>query len=143
MTCKSSRCGGRAGGGGWLAAPTSPIKLLFPRLTAPARAPHPHTRSPQDAALERDEREKQKFVSITERTSSGGVAITDHKGNRTLVRPSLMHRQSVRTSLLHAVSRKGREMGEEEDETAALMQQVRARFDAAGVPIQVRGRLRS
>lgn len=66
----------------------------------------------------------------------GGLLVQGADGASRLVRLSMLHRPSTRAALLHSVSAKGKEGADHDDDTLGLLDQVRSRFDTAGVPMQ-------
>lgn len=53
-----------------------------------------------------------------------------------LTRLSKLYKPSTRAALLHAVAQQGLAAPDIDDESVALLAQMRLRFDAAGVPLQ-------
>lgn len=57
-------------------------------------------------------------------------------GEPMFTRLSKLYKPSTRAALLHAVAQQGLAAPDVDDESVALLAQMRQRFDAAGVPLQ-------
>lgn len=72
----------------------------------------------------------------SESSVASGVASMLHLSRHSMVHLTKLHRPSQRSQLLHSVSKRAREASSHDDDTLALLDAVRRRFDAADVPLQ-------